>query len=115
MHQVRLLVSSLQTHQIQVTWPVVRVVRQGVIACANDPHLLELLGELLPNSGMSVCPGIPDYSEKYSAICHPSKSLANITVKGKVLRYESNSCLLVHYTGKQRGSSGTTCALSAEL
>ena len=53
---------------------------------------------------MSVYPGIPDYSEKYSAICHP---FANITVKCKVLQYESNSCLLVHYsyTGKQRGSS----------
>jgi len=31
-HQVRLIVSSLQTYQIQVRWPGVRVVRQGVIA-----------------------------------------------------------------------------------
>jgi len=99
---VRLIVSSLQTYQIQVTWPVVHVVRRGVIACASDLNLLEHFGELLPNSGMSVYPGIPDYSEKYSAICHP---FANIAVKGKVLQYESNSCLLVHYTGKQRGSS----------
>ena len=53
-HPVRLIVSSLQMYQIQVTWPVVRVVRRGAVACANDPHLLELLGELQPNSRMSV-------------------------------------------------------------
>ena len=51
---------------------------------------------------MSVCPGIPDYDKRYSAIRHPPKSLATISVKGEVVRYESKCCLLMHHTGKQK-------------
>ena len=76
-----------------------------MIACTNDPHFLELLGELQSHSRMSVSPGIPDFDERYRAIHHPPKSLATISVKGEVVWCESKCWLLMHYTGKQKGFS----------
>lgn len=91
-HHLRLVISSSQLYQVQVTWPVIRTSKFGVLKDNKDVD--NLLDQLLPGSDMAVCPGIADYTTRYSSIRHRPKGLRSVSVGDKVMRYESVNCQL---------------------
>ena len=70
-HHLWLVISSSQLYQVQVTWPVIRTSKFGVLKDNKDVD--NLLDQLLPGSDMAVCPAIADYITRYSSIRHTPK------------------------------------------
>ena len=102
-HSLRLIISSSQIIQLQVTWPVIRTSKLCVLRDSSDVELDNLLQQMLPDSEFAVCPGIADFEERYSADVHRApQSLRKLTVGEQVLRYESSKCQLWHKTTDQK-------------
>ncbi len=99
---VRLLVSSTQSYQLQVMWPVVRTVQRGLLA-RDLSNLDTLLDQMLPDSGYVVCPGIRWYDQCYADdIRYSPKGLRKIAVGEKNIRHESDKCHLWHKASNQK-------------
>ena len=94
-HSLRLVVSSSNVYQLQVTWPVIRMTKFGVLQ--DEADFEKILDQLLPESNFAVCPGISDYQSRYSALIrHATKNVKTISVGEEVVRYEALNCLLWH-------------------
>lgn len=106
-HPVRIVIGMSLICKLQIVWPVVRTVQQVVLRCHDDESLFKLLQQMLPMSKYAVCPGIPDYIERYSALVrHPIKCLRKICIGDEILRCESVCCLLWHVPTDQRSIPG---------
>ena len=106
-HPVRVVIGMSLVCKLQIVCPVVRTVQQVALRCHDDESLFKLLQQLLPKSKYAVCPGIPDYIERYSALIrHPIKCLRKISIGDEILRCESVCCLLWHMPTDQRSSPG---------
>ena len=92
-HPLRLVVSLSNVYQLQVTWPVIRTTKFGVLQ--DEADFEKILDQLLPESNFAVCPGISDYQSRYSALIrHATKNVKTISVGEEVVRYEALNCLL---------------------
>ena len=72
-HPLRVIISSSFMYQLQVTSPIIRTSKFGMLHGSEDVD--SILDELLPGSNMAVCPGIADYQTRYSSIRHKPKGL----------------------------------------
>ena len=94
-HPLRLVFSSSNVYQLQMTWPVIQTTKFGVLQDEADSE--KVLDQLLPESNFAVCPGIFDYQSRYSALIrHATKNVKTISVGEEVVRYEALNCLLWH-------------------
>ena len=106
-YPVRVIIGMSLVCKLQIVWPVIRTVHQVALRCHDDEILFKLLQQMLPKSKYAVCPGIPDYIERYSALIrHPVKCLRKISIGDELLRCESASCLLWHIPTDQRSILG---------
>ena len=106
-HAVRVVIDMSLVCKLQIVWPVVHTVHQIALRCHDDEGLFKLLQQMLPKSKYAVCPGIPHYVERYSALVrHTVKCLRKITLGDESLRCESVCCLLWHVPTDQRSIPG---------
>lgn len=106
-HPVRVVIGMSLVCKLQIVWLVVCTVQQVALRCHDDESLFKLLQQMLPKLKYAVCPGIPDYIERYSAFSHhPVKCLRKVSVGDEILRCESVCCLLWHMPTDQRSIPG---------
>ena len=103
---VRLLVSPTLCCKLQLMWPVVRTVRTVFIQGSSDESFVALLQQILPTSSYVQCPGIADYSQRYSTIHREVQGLQKISVGAMVLRHESERCFKWHVPANQKALPG---------
>ena len=99
--------SSTHIYYLQVIWPIVRNVTAGVFNEASQ--LYPLVQQLLPGSGYIICPGIHDYSDRYSQqvrYCQ-FKSLQTIKIGDKAVCYELINCRLWHKLPEVKGKTAS--------
>ena len=99
--------SSTHIYYLQVIWPIVRNVTAGV--CNEASQLYPLVQQLLPGSGYIICPGIHDYSDRYSQqvrYCQ-FKSLQTIKIGDKAVCYELINCRLWHKLPEVKGKTAS--------
>ena len=103
---VRLLVSPTHCCKLQVMWPLVRTVRTTFVQGSSDESFVALLEQILPTSPYVLCPGIPDYCQKYGVIHRDVQGLQKICEGSAVLRYESEQCSKFHVPANQKTRPG---------
>ena len=87
---------------MQVMWPVVQTVCTVFVQSCDDKSFISLLQQILPGSSYTVCPGIADFRQRYSAIHRDVQGLQKICVGAAVLKYESEKCLKWHIPANQK-------------
>jgi hypothetical protein len=99
---VRVTVSPTLCCKMQVMWPVVQTVRTLFVQSCDDKSFVSLLQQILPDSSYAVCPGIADFSQRYSAVHRDVQGLQKVCVGGAVFKYESEKCLKWHIPANQK-------------